>query len=306
MTETKPIKKITKKTIKQVSTQNKTNFIDLATTTPELVKHNLSVINEISSTIKDSLIDGMDYGQIPDTDKPTLFKAGADKLCFLFGLRQEAELISREFTNERKIIITYTFKVKLLDFKNRVIAMGMGLCSSAEKSKETQNPLHIENTLLKMAKKRALVDAVVSLGTLSKVFTQDIEDMPLATSNIDNQKIKSFDALKLFSLTYDNFASVELLFNLGTPKENKKDYQELVKLYIKTIWLKKMGFVKSSFFDFTKPDRKKFLEYINQIENKENDNYGLTKFKEEHYKYSPREPKESPKPKPKAKKRVKA
>jgi hypothetical protein len=33
------------------------------------------------------------------------------------------------------------------------------------------------NTILKMAKKRALVDAVLSAGRLSNVFTQDIEDM---------------------------------------------------------------------------------------------------------------------------------
>jgi hypothetical protein len=34
------------------------------------------------------------------------------------------------------------------------------------------------NTILKMAKKRALVDAALSAGRLSDVFTQDIEDMP--------------------------------------------------------------------------------------------------------------------------------
>ena len=33
------------------------------------------------------------------------------------------------------------------------------------------------NTILKMAKKRALVDAALSAGRLSQVFTQDIEDM---------------------------------------------------------------------------------------------------------------------------------
>jgi len=34
------------------------------------------------------------------------------------------------------------------------------------------------NTILKMAKKRALVDASLSAGRLSEVFTQDMEDMP--------------------------------------------------------------------------------------------------------------------------------
>tara|TARA_Y100000310_G_scaffold281082_1_gene301287 strand:+ start:1519 stop:2415 length:897 start_codon:yes stop_codon:yes gene_type:complete len=34
------------------------------------------------------------------------------------------------------------------------------------------------NTILKMAKKRALVDAALSAGRLSQVFTQDMEDLP--------------------------------------------------------------------------------------------------------------------------------
>lgn len=35
------------------------------------------------------------------------------------------------------------------------------------------------NTILKMAKKRALVDAALSAGRLSNVFTQDMEDIPI-------------------------------------------------------------------------------------------------------------------------------
>ena len=37
------------------------------------------------------------------------------------------------------------------------------------------------NTILKMAKKRALVDAALSAGRLSDVFTQDLEDLPNLT-----------------------------------------------------------------------------------------------------------------------------
>ena len=42
------------------------------------------------------------------------------------------------------------------------------------------------NTILKMAKKRSLVDAVLSAGRLSEVFTQDLDDIPLPKG--DQQK----------------------------------------------------------------------------------------------------------------------
>ena len=40
------------------------------------------------------------------------------------------------------------------------------------------DPYSIANTILKMAKKRAYVDAALSVASLSDIFTQDLEDMP--------------------------------------------------------------------------------------------------------------------------------
>ena len=49
------------------------------------------------------------------------------------------------------------------------------------------------NTILKMAKKRAMVDAALSAGRLSDVFTQDLEDMP-RTSAPDQKSGATIDA----------------------------------------------------------------------------------------------------------------
>lgn len=43
------------------------------------------------------------------------------------------------------------------------------------------------NTILKMAKKRALVDAALSAGRLSDIFTQDIEDLPGFGAPVEGQ-----------------------------------------------------------------------------------------------------------------------
>ena len=40
-----------------------------------------------------------------------------------------------------------------------------------------QDAFTLANTVLKMARKRALVDAALTVGSLSDVFTQDLEDM---------------------------------------------------------------------------------------------------------------------------------
>ena len=41
-----------------------------------------------------------------------------------------------------------------------------------------EDPADQVNTILKMAKKRSLIDASLSVGSLSNLFTQDLEDMP--------------------------------------------------------------------------------------------------------------------------------
>ena len=46
----------------------------------------------------------------------------------------------------------------------------------------------MDNTVLKMAKKRALVDAALLVGSLSDVFTQDIEDMDLQGNTYSNRQ----------------------------------------------------------------------------------------------------------------------
>lgn len=51
------------------------------------------------------------------------------------------------------------------------------ICSIGEKV-EHDNPADYYNTVLKMAKKRAHVDAILTATAASDIFTQDVEDMP--------------------------------------------------------------------------------------------------------------------------------
>ncbi len=55
------------------------------------------------------------------------------------------------------------------------VGEGLGSCSSLE-SKYIRSPRDCENTVLKMAKKRAMVDSVLDTFKLSDRFTQDVEE----------------------------------------------------------------------------------------------------------------------------------
>lgn len=70
----------------------------------------------------------------------------------------------------------YRYVVKAIAYQDgKEVGQGLGSCSSLE-SKYRGRALDLENTILKMARKRAFVDAVLTTLGLSDRFTQDIEE----------------------------------------------------------------------------------------------------------------------------------
>ena len=123
---------------------------------------------------------GTHYGTIPGCGpKPTLLKPGADALCLAFGLRQTFEVQMREYDGGHR---EYSVTCRLLTGSGELAGEGVGSCSTMEKKYATRdkkpNPYLADtyNTVLKMAKKRAAVDAVITTTACSDMFTQDIED----------------------------------------------------------------------------------------------------------------------------------
>lgn len=183
--------------------------------TPEEAKRALQAIRQFQIVVRSEMIQGHDFGVIPGTDKPTLFKPGAEKLAKLMKCtdRYDVEECKEDW---EKPFFYYRIKAQLViigtDF---VISEGVGSANSFEskwryrwlfpsdvpegvdkkslkrrelyskKKKRKYVQYRVENedifdqvnTILKMAKKRALVDAALSAGRLSDIFTQDLEDM---------------------------------------------------------------------------------------------------------------------------------
>ena len=127
--------------------------------------------------VKNHMTVGEDYGVIPGGNKPTLFKPGAEKLNAVFGLSPMVE-VSNRVEDWDNGFVAYEMKVTLLNKRTGGIeAEGIGSCNSRERRYKNQDAAGIANTVLKMAKKRALVDATLSATRASGMFTQDLEDI---------------------------------------------------------------------------------------------------------------------------------
>ena len=132
----------------------------------------------LQSFVKEMMVPEVDFGLIPGCKKPSLYKSGAEKLTDIFGLSKHFEVLNRVEDWEKKIF-HYEIKAVLINKRTGAVeAEGLGSCCSKEKKYLYQDPFNIINTLLKIAKKRAFVDAVLSATRSSGIFTQDIEDLP--------------------------------------------------------------------------------------------------------------------------------
>lgn len=92
---------------------------------------------EMDQFIKSILVDGVDFGTVPGSAKPTLLKPGAEKLASFFGLTTRFDLVERieDWTGENhggEPFFYYRYKCQL--FKGDFLAAeGEGSCNSWEK-----------------------------------------------------------------------------------------------------------------------------------------------------------------------------
>jgi len=255
------------------------NSPDVDIPDPRIVERALQKIRQYQAVVQKQLIAGVDYGTVPGTaGKGTLFKPGAEKLLRIHGLVDTYEVVEK-IEDWDKGIFYYFIKCILRDYKTgRIVSEGLGSCNSKENkyrwrwvtekelpqnvdknalSKKTMNGQYgnfilykLENddifsqvnTIQKMAKKRALLDAALSACRLSSIFTQDIDDEDIKngishpqpqpqpqsqpqiqpTSSEQEDKIDSkamLEAKKLLTKVYGPKAGLEKLKGIKTQKE---------------------------------------------------------------------------------------
>lgn len=135
---------------------------------------------------KELLGDG-DFGVVPGTHgKPTLFKAGAEKLLKFYGLVSTFATARTlgDGVDAPHLHVMSACRIHVGDAGGPVVAEGEGTCNTWERKYRYRrdgsvnpDPLDLDNTIVKMARKRALVDATLLATATSGLFSQDLEDM---------------------------------------------------------------------------------------------------------------------------------
>lgn len=172
----------------------------------EVLQH-AKVVREVMKAV---MKPGIHYGKIPGTNKETLYKPGAEKLCMVFNIGDEyriEELSTPDMVRYRVTCIGIHIPT------GNILGQGVGECSVGEEKykwrkalckeefdatlpamrrekfaksknggfyKQQQvrtEPADLANTVLKMAAKRAKIAMVLNVLAVSDMFLQDLEDL---------------------------------------------------------------------------------------------------------------------------------
>jgi hypothetical protein len=156
----------------------------------ELYNSMVESIGLVHQVVDGVMKEGVHYGRLPGCgQRKVLLKAGAEKLLATFRLSPTYEVHEKPLEEghlEYRVGCTLTSILS-----GEVQGQGLGSCTTMESKyryRKDRSGSRIEhpdiadqyNTVLKMAKKRALVDAVITVLAVADIFDQDLDDMTTA------------------------------------------------------------------------------------------------------------------------------
>lgn len=191
----------------------------------------------------------VDFGVIPKTKKPSLYKSGAEKICFAYGLMQRYHIESKIEQTTPEPFFFYTVRCDLVKLnlqtgQEYVFTSGYGSANTKEKRNGFNGAFDAANSSLKMAAKRALTAAAISVCGGSDLFTMDIEDETVSksfdeikTTDNDDAPVTTKQIKRLYAIGNEAGRNVEQIKQLlaskgytSTKDIKQKDYDEVCKM----------------------------------------------------------------------------
>ena len=142
-------------------------------------------VNIVHEVLEKVMKNGTHYGTVPGCGaRKVLFKPGADVLAMTFRLVPQFAVTKTDLENGHR---EFDVTCSMYSADGILLGQGVGSCSTMEKKYryrregdkrvENEDIADVYNTVLKMAKKRAHVDATLTVTGAGDLFTQDlIED----------------------------------------------------------------------------------------------------------------------------------
>ncbi len=203
-------------------------------------KQNYIVTPLMADTVPTYLERGVDFGVVPKTKKPSLYKSGAEKIiaAYRFMPRYTIESKIEQIDAKGNAFFYYLVKCSLYKglydpdskrFEQIEYVNGFGSANTGESRNGFNSGVNAANNCVKMAQKRAMTQAILAISGLSSMFTQDIED---------ETSVQAKDVIEQRSTDKITTAQATRLFGFAGQKGMSKNQLQQ--------WLAAKGIIKST------------------------------------------------------------
>lgn len=190
----------------------------------------------------------VDFGVIPRTKQPSLFKSGAEKVCMAYGLMKRFTVESAIEQGGKDAFFFYRVRCDLYKMDQNgvehIVSNGHGSANTGEKRNGFNGAFDAANSSLKMAEKRSLVAAAISLANISDAFSQDMENetfMSKADETVrltDDSPVTTKQMRRIYALgadaglTQQEIKSKIVAAGFASTKDiRQKDYEKVCALF---------------------------------------------------------------------------
>lgn len=149
-------------------------------------------VNLVHDILQTAMKKDTHYGTVPGCgSKQVLLKPGADMLAMAFKLVPQFSVTRTDCGDMHR---EYDVTCSMYSADGVLLGQGVGSASTMEKkyAHAKANPADVYNTVLKIAKKRAHIDATLTVTGAADILTQDlIEDEEMQREPIQEPKAKA-------------------------------------------------------------------------------------------------------------------
>jgi hypothetical protein len=170
-------------------------------------------VQRVREVMRDLMEEGVHYGKVPGTQKPSLWKPGAELLLMTFRIGPKLDVEDLSTLDEIRYRVTVT---GIAQGSGECLGEAIGECSTSEEKYRWRGAVHPNeweatpedrrrqkwtrdgstiaqvrtspadqaNTVLLMAVKRGLVAMTRIVTACSDIFDQDVEDLPSADAGV--------------------------------------------------------------------------------------------------------------------------
>ena len=167
-------------------------------------KKEIHIKNEeiVKKVVDTMFVEGIDFGSVPGCNSRFLYKHGSELILSALHLYADITIIEKveDISNG---YFSYTTCAKLINHRKEVVSVSYAVCNSKEaRYASASNPYDLQNVVIQLSRKRAIISVTLTYANLSSMFSMDPDLVESIRDKPNKQENKVPKAISAKQITF--------------------------------------------------------------------------------------------------------